>query len=379
MVENLNNSETSESRAWEERVLLEETRRAVRDIQSEKISAKKKSKESVEDKEPTVDEAIRWIYYLDVADGTFEGIMSKNDSKRTMKAIQVLLKDRGYDVWSIDGILKTASKKTSKTMEAIKRFQQDNGIKPVDGIPWLKTLDCLVKHEKVAIPFGPWEITLPFAKSITDKQAEELWKLNEVSLDSLESITDKQAEYLSKVNVLSLNWLKSITDKQAKILSKVAWLELNWLTHITDRQAEYLSKVGGLHGRLELNWLTSITDKQTEHLSKVMDLRLDWLTSITDKQAEYLSKGYFLSLNWLKSITDKQSECLSKLRIVSLNWLTRITDEQAVRFWKNKNLSLSLDWLKSITDKQALELVKLKRLHINRDILTPKQKEILKK
>jgi hypothetical protein len=35
--------------------------------------------------------------------------------------------------------------------------------------------------------------------------------------------------------------------------------------------------------------------------------------------------------------------------------------------------------LGSITDKQAEELAKLDTLHINEKILTPKQKEILKK
>ena len=85
-------------------------------------------------------------------------------------------------------------------------------------------------------------------KTITDRQAETLSRVRNVSLNSLTSITDQQAESLSKVQILQLNSLTTITDQLAESLSKVEGsLHLNGLTTITDQQAESLSKVEYLH------------------------------------------------------------------------------------------------------------------------------------
>ena len=331
---------------------------------------------------------------------SYEDLMTKEDSRTTILAIQNLLKDRWYYSWNLDWFLKTKWSTTSKTMKAIENFQKEKWITPVDWIPWIITLkellrtygykpiiseeefkdfqqktllsnteiDWIIDYEKVYI-------NLDRLRSITDKQAESLWKVEDLWFNWLRSITDKQAESLWKVKRLWLNWLRSITDKQAESLWKVEYLWLNWLTNITDKQAESLWKVRVLW----LNWLRSITDKQAESLWKVEDLWLDWLESITDKQIEILSKSKARFLNlWLRSITDKQVEILSKKRgCINLDRLTSITDKQAESLSKVETLSLW--WLKSITDKQAVELAKVPDLFMRRDILTPKQRKILEK
>ncbi len=53
---------------------------------------------------------------------TWQEMTSKN-SWATIMAIQILLKNKWYDAWKIDGILKSKSKTTSRTMEAVKQFQ----------------------------------------------------------------------------------------------------------------------------------------------------------------------------------------------------------------------------------------------------------------
>jgi len=322
----------------------------------------------------------------------------KDNPWATVMAVQILLKNKWYNIGKIDGILKTQWKSTSKTMEAIAKFQSENWLTP-DGAPgpdtikklleiygnwWWKTWwnEQVKEDEKVKDLTEKEYEALREKTSLTDDEVKQVVeyanKYDEMLLFTwLTSITDKQAEELWKINwVLSIKWLRSITDKQAVELWKVKEaLRLNWLRRITDKQAEELSKVE----YLELGWLTSITDKQAEEFWKVNSLWLDWLTSITDKQAEELWKvKESLTLNWLRRITDKQAEELSKVEYLQLGWLTSITDKQAEGLRKVK-WRLVLDWLTSITDKQAAELAKVEWISINKDILTPKQKQILKK
>lgn len=393
MVENLSNKEVPRTEAEEKWALLEESREMEENLKDEvKLSAKESQETNLY--VPSVEEAFFQINSLRIY-GTFEEIMlnpddeyrfleallkdsgeidqmPNRDSRRTIVAIQVLLDNQWYDVWEMDGILKSSKRKTSKTMEAIKEFQKDNGIKPVDGVPWPKTLQKLM--EKAAREVRGHNNT---------------WKSNDKPDDKptnwLKSLTDKQAENLSKGGHIYLNWLTNITDKQVETLCRwsYTWIELNWLKNITDKQAESLWKESRV---VELNWLEKITDKQAEYLWKVeQHVSLNWLKSLTDKQAEELWGVTAISLNWLTNITDKQVENLLKTKknsgsyaCLELNWLTSITDKQATELAKVTGV-LSLSWLKSITDKQATELAKGHYfiMNINEDILTTKQKKIL--
>ena len=121
-----------------------------------------------------------------------------------------------------------------------------------------------------------------------------------------------------------------------------------------------------------------ITDNQAKELWKLECrwLRMWKLENITDVQAEELWYFERLDLDWLKTITDRQATLLSNVEELYLNWLTTITDRQANKLSHVKTLHIV--WLRSMTDRQATELAKVKHLNINKDILTPKQKEILK-
>lgn len=84
---------------------------------------------------------------------SYEDFMSR-DSKTTITAVQYLLKHKWYDVGKIDGYLVTLWKNTSKTMDAIKKFQKQNGITPVDGLPGVETIRSILKKcGKVTVKF----------------------------------------------------------------------------------------------------------------------------------------------------------------------------------------------------------------------------------
>ena len=118
-------------------------------------------------------------------------------------------------------------------------------------------------------------LSLDWLTNITDKQAEELWKIwGSLSLDWLTSITDKQAEGLWRLNqCLRLNWLKNITDKQAKELSKTLLLYLKWLETITNNQIEYFTQSGCIICIIFGKW--TFSNQQKEIIKKRLPLCLD--------------------------------------------------------------------------------------------------------
>ena len=319
---------------------------------------------------------------------TYKEVMEQN-SWATIMAIQILLKNKWYNVGKIDWVLKSSWKSTSKTMEWIKEFQKKNGLYP-DGTPGPKTINKLLEaYGNVAWNNVPdnseqvkdltkseyWTLTME-RSSITDEEMKQVVKY--ANKNDHGSVLFGRPDPLNKVRKPSIT---SITDKQAEELSKLEdGVELDWLTNITDKQVEELLK--WKIKWVSLGWLTSITEKQAEELSKLNEVSLNWLTSITDKQAEELWKvKQTLSLNWLTSLTDKQAEELVKTvnRWLYLGWLTSLTDKQAEALWKVK-ARLNLKWLTSITDKQAENLAtNVGYLEINENILTPHQKQILKK
>ena len=236
---------------------------------------------------------------------TWSEMVSKN-SWTTIMAIQILLKNKWYDVGKIDGILRIKWKATSRTMEAVKKFQVDNWLNP-DGVPRPDTLRKLlgmyeswwwttwwtvdngqvsVDSSQVSVDNGQVSLdsSTENVKDITEKQYEALCKKTSLTDDEVKQVV----KYANKNDneSLRLGWLTSITDKQAEELWKVKELQLDWLTRITDKQAEELWKV---KERLSLRWLTSITDKQAEELSKVEKLFI-WESFLTPKQKQILKK-----------------------------------------------------------------------------------------
>lgn len=63
----------------------------------------------------------------------YKDIMEKNTSA-TIMSVQYLLKNKWYDVGEINWILVEKWKKTSKTTEAIKKFQKDYRMEKIDGL-----------------------------------------------------------------------------------------------------------------------------------------------------------------------------------------------------------------------------------------------------
>ena len=63
----------------------------------------------------------------------------KDNPWATVMAVQILLKNKWYNIGKIDGILKTQWKSTSKTMEAIAKFQRENWLTD-DGAPGPDTI-----------------------------------------------------------------------------------------------------------------------------------------------------------------------------------------------------------------------------------------------
>ena len=160
---------------------------------------------------------------------------------------------------------------------------------------------------------------------ITDQQTLILSDVPSLGL-GLPALSDRQAEILGAVDErLNLPRLTTLSDRQAESLSNVPDLSLPKITTLTDYQAECLGNVPGLY----LSGLTTLTDQQAKSLGRAESVFLQGLTSITDQQAESLNELRFLHLGGLTSITDQQAESLSNVRSLFLGGLTSISEAQA--------------------------------------------------
>lgn len=254
-------------------------------------------------------------------DKQYSELKSQNTSAWIM-AVQIALSSTGYDVGKVDWILRNRWAKTSKTVNAIKRFQIDNGLKP-DGQPGSKTIIKLL--EKL------WPTTLQDG-DIEKKQKEE--RVDENVEENGEIITKEKFEELCFKSELSDKEVKQVVDYANK--EWWSWLSLRIKTIKNKNQLEELSKI-----------------KSALHLSEIH--------SITNEQLKYLSNVEWLALNWLRKITLEQAKIVTS--------------------WKVKKLELEwLDWLGkgSMTDAVAYELSKLDELYVNSARLTQNQKQILK-
>ena len=254
-------------------------------------------------------------------DKQYSELKSQNTSAWIM-AVQIALSSTGYDVGKVDWILRNRWAKTSKTVNAIKRFQIDNGLKP-DGQPGSKTIIKLL--EKL------WPTTLQDG-DIEKKQREE--RVDENVEENGEIITKEKFEELRFKSELSDKEVKQVVDYANK--EWWSWLSLRIKTIKNKNQLEELSKI-----------------KSALHLSEIH--------SITNEQLKYLSNVEWLALNWLRKITLEQAKIVTS--------------------WKVKKLELEwLDWFTngSMTDAVAYELSKLDELYVNSARLTQNQKQILK-
>lgn len=254
-------------------------------------------------------------------DKQYSELKSQNTSAWIM-AVQIALSSTGYDVGKVDWILRNRWAKTSKTVNAIKRFQIDNGLKP-DGQPGSKTIIKLL--EKL------WPTTLQDG-DIEKKQKEE--RVDENVEENGEIITKEKFEELRFKSELSDKEVKQVVDYANK--EWWSWLSLRIKTIKNKNQLEELSKI-----------------KSALHLSEIH--------SITNEQLKYLSNVEWLALNWLRKITLEQAKIVTS--------------------WKVKKLELEwLDWFTngSMTDAVAYELSKLDELYVNSARLTQNQKQILK-
>ena len=253
-------------------------------------------------------------------DKQYSELKSQNTSAWIM-AVQIALSSTGYDVGKVDWILRNRWAKTSKTVNAIKRFQIDNGLKP-DGQPGSKTIIKLL--EKL------WPTTLQDG-DIEKKQREE--RVDENVEENGEIITKEKFEELRFKSELSDKEVKQVVDYANK--EWWSWLSLRIKTIKNKNQLEELSKI-----------------KSALHLSEIH--------SITNEQLKYLSNVEWLALNWLRKITLEQAKIVTS--------------------WKVKKLELEwLDWFTngSMTDAVAYELSKLDELYVNPARLTENQKQIL--
>ena len=143
---------------------------------------------------------------------TYREVMAQN-SWATVMAIQILLKNKWYSLGKIDGILKSQWKTTSKTMEAIRKFQSDNWLTP-DGIPGPITISKILDKYGTGWWNGGW-----WTEAVQEgEKVKDLTKAEYYALYEKTSLTDDEVKqvlkYANKNGVfLSLDWLTSITDK----------------------------------------------------------------------------------------------------------------------------------------------------------------------
>ena len=226
-----------------------------------------------------IDESYKWIV--------------KEYSYATIKSVQYLLNKLWYDCGKVDGILVTKWKNTSKTMEAVKRFQENNWL-AVDGLPGPNTIKKLLEVYQVK-------------HYIKHKEENNKWTIEKKTIIEQE----KYNRLTNKMGSLTNDERRRMVDFANSNPDKDGFISLDTdLTEIKEWQEEILSKVAG----------------------KIIFYRLEKLDNPDVVRA---------FVNW--NVTDL--------------WLKSLT---------------------SITDEVAIELAKIKSLHINKDILTLEQKEILK-
>lgn len=258
--------------------------------------------------------------YLDsIKDKEYSELKSQNTSAWIM-SVQIALSSTGYDVGKIDWILRNKWAVSSNTVEAIIRFQKDNGLKP-DWQPGSKTIKKLL--EKL------WN-TQDWNKEKKDQIVKEE-KPEDNNVEVKENITKAEFDLLClRASLSDEEMRKVVTYANENEDSRIAL----GVYKISQNQLKELWKI---KNRISLIRMENITSAQLAVLSNAEELSLDSLREIRSDQAEAISK-------WN----------VKKLEILSLR--KNMTNDVINKFAKSETL---------------------KELWISYNIMTPDQKKIL--
>ena len=343
-----------------------------------------------------IDESYKWIV--------------KEYSYATIKSVQYLLNKLWYDCGKVDGILVTKWKNTSRTMEAVKRFQENNWL-AVDGLPGPNTIKKLLevnqknnsnqnkekknriekinkikKEDKVRYCIFYLELVVGV------ESYQEMMKENSYTIiKSVQYLLNKLWYDCGKVDgILVTKWKNtSKTMEAVKRFQENNWLAVDGLPGpntikklLEVYQVKHYIKHKEENNKWTIEKKTIIEQEKYNRLTNKMgSLTNDELRRMVDFANSNPDKDGFISLDTdLTEIKEWQEEILSKVagKIIFYR-LEKLDNPGVVRAFVNWNVTdLWLKSLTSITDEVAIELAKIKSLHINKDILTLEQKEILK-
>ena len=271
-------------------------------------------------------------------DKQYSELKSQNTSAWIM-AVQIALSSVGYDAGKIDWILKNRWAKTSKTVDAIRRFQRDNELRP-DGQPGSKTITKLL--EKLwNINTQDWDLEKKKKDEKSDEKKGEKKDENKVPVDNNIEETDNK-EIITKTKFDELCFKTELSDEEIKQV--VAYANKEWGSWLALR-------IRTIKNKNQLNELSKI--KSALHLNSI--------NTITNDQLKSLSNVEWLSLNSLRKITLEQAKIITSWNVkkLELEWLD---------WW----------WKGSMSDAVAYELSKIDELYVNSAWLTDNQKQILK-
>ena len=271
-------------------------------------------------------------------DKQYSELKSQNTSAWIM-AVQIALSSVGYDAGKVDWILKNRWAKTSKTVDAIRRFQRDNELRP-DGQPGSKTITKLL--EKLwNINTQDWDLEKKKKDEKSDEKKGEKNDENKVPVDNnIEETDDK--EIITKIKFDELCFKTELSDEEIKQV--VAYANKEWESWLALR-------IKTIKNKNQLNELAKIKS----------GLHLNSINTITNDQLKSLSNVEWLSLNSLRKITLEQAKIITSWNVkkLELEWLD---------WW----------WKGSMSDAVAYELSKIDELYVNSAWLTDNQKQILK-
>ena len=271
-------------------------------------------------------------------DKQYSELKSQNTSAWIM-AVQIALSSVGYDAGKVDWILKNRWAKTSKTVDAIRRFQRDNELRP-DGQPGSKTITKLL--EKLwNINTQDWDLEKKKKNEKSDEKKGEKNDENKVPVDNNIEETDNK-EIITKTKFDELCFKTELSDEEIKQV--VAYANKEWESWLALR-------IKTIKNKNQLNELAKIKS----------GLHLNSINTITNDQLKSLSNVEWLSLNSLRKITLEQAKIITSWNVkkLELEWLD---------WW----------WKGSMSDAVAYELSKIDELYVNSAWLTDNQKQILK-
>ena len=323
-------------------------------------------------------------------DKTYSELLTSKNTSAWIMAVQIALCSVGYDTVKVDGILKNKWATTSNTINAIKRFQSDNSLKP-DGKPGSKTITKLL--EKLwELPSRPVAAETPAeipaetpAETPVETPAET--PVETPAETPAETPVETPAE--TPVETPVETPAETPTETPAEVSQPTVTESHEHENLITKEQFEVLCRQ------------TNLSTKQLEQLVDYANVKEWWwltidIETITPEKAKILSNVKSrLALIGLERMGKSDGEAeeicrwLSNIEQLMLRKLRRITPKMAEIFWNSKIKFLGLDWLNpiyqwrySITNDIATTLansknIENKGLSMNKHNLTEWQKNKL--